>query len=401
MSISEHSTSNTFALKVLIYGTALLSVMGVTVIMPVMPQMMEYFAIDEADMGILVYSFTLPGIIFAPVGGILADRWGRKCILLCCLILFTVGGVMASFAETFSTLIFWRVVQGMGAASLGVLYTIIVGDIYQEEHARLKVMGYAATTLSLGAAIFPALGGLLGEISWQWSLRLALLALPLFILAWNINLPQSAPHGDMSKYIREVRKLILRPKSLMHFAITFCAFSVLYGPLVSFFPLLSDMHYKATSSQIGIIFALSSLGTVAATVFLAPVVKRFSATIIAVTGAFCFLLCMIMLLFWQYELSYWLLIVPILCYGIGQGLLYPITINSLSSLAPDTGRGALMAVNGTILRLSQSFSPFVCGIIFVHAAFGGVFFFGISMAALMLFLAFYAFLPCKKVDISS
>ncbi len=391
----------TLALHMLIYGTALLSVMGVAVVLPVMPDIAQQFAIDEANLGILVYTFTLPGVIFAPVGGILADRWGRKRVLLLCLFFFALGGMMTSFATSLTALLFWRVVQGMGAACLGVLYTTIVGDVYQNEHQRLKIMGFAATTLSLGAAIFPALGGLLGEIGWQWTLRLSLLAVPLFFVVLYTPLPQQAKHANMQKYFSQIRSFIMQRKTLMHFGITFCAFCILYGPLVSYFPLLAHRQHQATPAQIGILFALSSLGTVAATLFLAPMVARFSTTKTACYGAFFFLLSMLMLTFWQDSLSYWYLTLPILSYGIGQGLLYPITINSLSAIAPDTGRGALMAINGTILRLAQSISPFICGLIFLHGAFVGVFFFGIAIATIMLFFAFYAFSPCKNIDIST
>ncbi len=365
--------------------------MGVAVILPVMPDMAHDFHMADAQLGMLVYSFTLPGIIFAPIGGILADRWGRKRVLVLCLLLFALGGFCASFATSLPCLLFWRVIQGMGAASLGVLFSTIVGDIYQDIKYRLKIMGYAATTLSLGAAIFPALGGLLGEFGWQWTLRLSLLALPLCALALCTALPRHVSHPDATKYFQEVKHIVLSPKSVLHFSITFCAFCILYGPLISFFPLLSDVYYAANPAKIGLLFALSSLGTVAATLFLSKILKSYSTQLIAPCGALCFILSMGILIFWTKELPYWLLTLPILLYGIGQGLLYTITMSSLTALAPSSGRGALMAVNGTILRLAQSLSPYICGLIFAYYAFDAVFFFGLCMATLMLVCSFYAF----------
>ncbi len=389
------------AQHVLIYGTALLSVMGVAIIFPVLPIMAQHFRIEESMLGVLVYSFTLPGIFLAPVGGILADRWGRKAVLLPCLFLFALGGFLASFATSLESLLFWRVVQGMGAACLGVLYTTIVGDIYSDEHERLKIMGFAATTLSLGAAIFPAFGGLLGEVGWAWSLRLSLLALPLLFLGFYTPLPTHERRGDMRNYAKATKKIVFQRQSVLHFAITFCAFTILYGPLISYFPLLSTTYYTASPMQIGLVFALSSLGTVLATLVLAPVVKYFSKGSIACLGAIFFAMAMAMLLCWQKSLSFWWLVVPILCYGIGQGLLYPITIASLSALAPTVGRGALMAINGTVLRFSQSLAPFICGSIFLYGAFEGVFFFGLFVAISMLTLTFVTFVSRKNIDISS
>ncbi len=389
------------ARHIIIYGTALMSVMGIAITLPVLPYMADAMHIEHTMLGILIYSFTLPGILFAPICGILADRWGRKRVLAPCLTLFALSGFAASFTHTLEALLFWRILQGIGASSLGVLYSTLVGDIYPRDEDRLKVMGYAATVLSLGAAIFPAIGGLLGELSWQWSLRLSLLALPLAILTFITPLPAHEKKGDMKNYAQNAKKYILAPKALLHFTITFCAFFILYGPLISYFPLLSTQVYQASPMQIGFLFALSSLGTVLATLFLSPITKLLSQKKVACTGALFFILSMLILLFWPKETPYIYLSLPILCYGIGQGLLYPITMTSLSALAPVSSRGALMAVNGTVLRLSQSTAPFLCGFFFFLGDFSLVFFFGLAVGMCMFTLALRTFTCTKNIDISS
>ncbi len=376
-----------------------MSVMGIAVTLPVLPAMAKALQLEPTMVGMLIYSFTLPGIIFAPICGILSDRWGRKAVLTPCLILFALGGLAASFADTIATLLFWRVLQGIGASSLGVLYTTIVGDCYTEDSQRLRIMSYAATVLSLGAAIFPALGGLLGEVSWQWTLRLSLLALPLAILTLFTPIAHHEKKGDMKKYAQDVKKYIVNYRALFHFGITFCAFYVLYGPFISYFPLLATTHYNASPMEIGFLFALSSLGTVAATLFLTPISQRFPLRLVACVGAGFFILSMCLLVIWPLSFPYWALTLPVLCYGIGQGLLYPITMSSLCAVAPLSARGALMAVNGTVLRLSQSIAPFLSGFLFWYGAFSWVFFFGALMALCMFTLAFYTFPQRTNIDI--
>ncbi len=388
------------ARRLLIFGTALISVMGIAITLPVLPYMADALHLDNSKLGVLIYSFTLPGIFFAPICGILADRWGRKSVLIPCLLLFALSGFAASFAQTLDTLLFWRILQGIGASSLGVLYSTLVGDIYPHDEERLKVMGHAATVLSLGAAIFPAIGGLLGELSWQWSLRLSLLAFPLAILAFFTPIPKHEKKGDMKNYAENAKKYIGQSKTLLHFAITCCAFSILYGPLISYFPLLSQEHYHASPSEIGLLFALSSLGTVLATLYLSPITKLFSQRVVAGSGALFFITSMLSLVFWPSHLPYNYLAIPILCYGVGQGLLYPIIMSSLSSLAPLSSRGALMAVNGTVLRLSQSIAPLACGVFFTLGNFSLVFFFGFLLGICMLILTLITFPAIKKIDIS-
>ncbi len=363
--------------------------MGVSSLLPVLPSLAKTLNISEGYLGIFVYSFTLPGIILAPIGGILADRLGRKAVLIPCLVIFGLSGLGASLCQDIKFFVFWRILQGCGAACLGVLYTTIIGDMYSDDTKRLQIMGKAATALSLGAAIFPALGGILGEFGWQWSMRLSLLALPVALIAFFTKLPTFQQKHSIQSYANEAKGYILHKNTLLHFSLTFCAFCILYGPMITYFPLFTNMHYNASPLQIGLLFAISSVGTAFATLFLAPLSKLLKSKITISIGVLFFILCMLCLLLWPSVLSKWLLVVPIFFYGLGQGLIYPTIMSSLSAIAPNSGRGILMAVNGTILRLAQSFAPFLCGYLFLWHGFSAIFTFGLIIGISMLMLTIY------------
>ncbi len=376
--------------NILIYGTALITVMGVSIILPVIPQMAQAFDVSKANIGLFIYAFTLPGIFLAPVGGILADRYGRKTVLLPCLIIFALGGFFAALSTSIEFFIFWRALQGCGAACLGVLYVTVIGDLYADNTKRLTIMGKAATFISIGTAIFPAIGGFLGEISWQWPLFISLFSLPLAVLCFFTPLPQIKQKNDMAQYAKDAKSYILQKNAFMHLGLTICAFCVLYGPILTYFPLFTNANYTATPSQIGMLFAISSAGTVFATLFLGKLSKRFQPRILIYMGATFFMLCMLCLLFWPTNLPLWALTIPILFYGLGQGLCYPTIMSSLSTLAPASGRGILMAANSTSMRFAQSISPFICGYIFLWGTFSAVFSFGLIMGASIIFLALTA-----------
>ncbi len=364
--------------------------MGVSSILPVLPQLASELNISTSHLGLFVYSFTLPGIFLAPIGGILADRLGRKAVLIPCLIIFALGGFGASLCQDVKFFIFWRTLQGCGAACLGVLYSTIIGDLYSDDKERLKVMSKAATVLSLGAAIFPAMGGILGEISWQWSMRLSLLALPIAIIGYFTTLPPIEQRSCIKAYAKEAKEYILQPNAIVHFALTFCAFCILYGPMITYFPLFSSTNYTASPLQIGLLFAISSTGTACATLFITHINKVINERATIYFGGGFFILCMISLLFWSSDFNMWLLTIPIFFYGLGQGLSYPTIMSSLSNLAPSSKRGILMSVNGVLLRLAQSFAPFLCGFLFLWGDFASVFSFGLIMAIIMILLVFNA-----------
>jgi MFS family permease len=80
----------------------------------------------------------------------------------------------------------------------------------------------------------------------------------------------------------------------------------------------------------------------------------------------------------------WLLTIPVSILGVAQGMNMPSLMTLLAGECPMEQRGALMSVNGMVLRLGQTLGPLVMGALFVASGFGGVFLGGAVCAALML-----------------
>ena len=76
----------------LLFGVRLLSAMGVTLILPVMPAMARTFGLSIAEAGMVVVCFTLAEATMTPVAGVLSDRFGRMAVLLPALLVFAGGG---------------------------------------------------------------------------------------------------------------------------------------------------------------------------------------------------------------------------------------------------------------------------------------------------------------------
>ena len=68
-----------------------MAVLGVASITPAFPKIERELNITEQDAGLLITVFTLPGVFLTPVLGVLADRFGRKQILIPSLLLFGVN----------------------------------------------------------------------------------------------------------------------------------------------------------------------------------------------------------------------------------------------------------------------------------------------------------------------
>lgn len=161
----------------LIFGVTLMAVLGVSSITPVFPQIARAFGVSPQEVGLLITVFTLPGVLLTPILGVLADRWGRKPVLVPALLLFGVAGGACGFAPRYDVLLALRFLQGVGAASLGSLNLTLIGDLYGAK-SRTAAMGYNASVLSVGTGSYPTIGGALALFGWSYPFLLPLLALP-------------------------------------------------------------------------------------------------------------------------------------------------------------------------------------------------------------------------------
>ena len=87
----------------------------------VAPFLIHDFGIDYTQVGLLVGGFLLPGIAVSLPSGLLGREFGDKLVVTCGLALMVLGGAVASFAPSFSAVLFGHLAAGVGGAILIVL----------------------------------------------------------------------------------------------------------------------------------------------------------------------------------------------------------------------------------------------------------------------------------------
>ncbi len=241
-----------------VFGVTLMAVLGVSSIVPALPDIMTGLSIGPVQIGLVISVFTLPGVIFSPLMGVLADRMGRKVVLVPALFVFGGFGFACFFARSMEQLLVLRFLQGIGASPLGVLYGTIIGDLYQGRD-RGRAMGYNASVLALGTALYPAIGGVLALLGWNYPFILPLLAIPLGIaIITSMDVPAPESHGSLGEYLSGALKLMRTKEALCLFATTLITFIILYGPIITYLPILLDSRYHASPAAIGGVFLVAS-----------------------------------------------------------------------------------------------------------------------------------------------
>lgn len=382
----------------LVMCVALIGVMGVSITLPILPRLGEVFHQNAAGVALLITCFTLPSALMTPVAGVLADRFGRRAILLPGLLLFACGGAGCALSDTFAGLLCWRGVQGLGAAPLGILYGTLVGDLYPEDD-RPRIMGIIGATISIGTTIYPALGGFLGEQDWRWPFWISLAALPVGLLALRVPLEQPHAAMDWARYARDSRTIILRPAALGLFGLTFLCFCILYGPTITYFPLLADRLFQSPPSRIGAVFTLASFGTAVIAMNLARLGRIFSHRSLMFSATGCYLLAQTFMLVLPGMVGdLWWLTLPVFLGGVAQGLTFPLLNARMTGLAPTANRAIVMAMNGTVLRLSQSLSPLAFGLGWAALGWRGPYIMGLGVTLVIGLLVARVFTISSRQD---
>lgn len=335
--------------------------MGVASIAPALPKMARALEVSNDQIGLLITVFTLPGILLTPVLGVLADRGGRKRILVPSLLLFGAAGTACAFTTDFAVLLLLRFAQGIGGATLGALNVTLIGDLY-EGRRRATAMGYNGSVLSLGTASYPAIGGGLALLGWHFPFFIFILAIPVGLLVMRLLDNPEPENGErMGSYLREVGRSLRSLRVAGLFSANFLTFVMLYGGYLTFFPILLDQRFELSSLAIGALLSGSSLVTAATSSQLGRLTRRFSEQgLILIAG----LLYLGVFLSIPTAESIALLIPAVLVFGLAQGINIPSVLNLLTHQAPTRYRAAFLSVNWMVLRSGQALGPFLLGLIY-------------------------------------
>ncbi|WP_254525563.1 MFS transporter [Natrinema caseinilyticum] len=234
-----------------VVGTALLS--------PVLNSLIEPFGTSAANVGLIISVFTAPGIFIIPVIGGLADRFGRKPILVASLLLFGVTGPAVAFTTDFRVVLVLRLLQGIGFA--GVVPTIItsIGDLY-EGSREATAQGLRFSVSGLSQAVFPLAAGLLVTLAWQYPFLLYAVALPCAVLVYfYFDEPTAtvADGGEAPSYSRELFGLVRQPR-VLSFVVARTLPVVVWVGFLTYNSIIVVDLMDGTPAQAGLLSAIGS-----------------------------------------------------------------------------------------------------------------------------------------------
>lgn len=337
-----------------ILASSLVGVMGVSMVSPVLPDLRAAFGVSDAQVGLVITAYTLPGIVLTPFIGLVADRLGRRRVIVPLLFVFGAAGAGVAFVESFRAVLGLRFLQGIGASALVTLAVTMIGDFY-EGTRRDAVMGLNGSTLGTGAAIYPLIGGTLGAIRWNvpflfFGVGILVGVVTLFVL----EEPDQERSSDLRSYLRGLRDVLRTPEALAIFAAIFAVFTVFYGLVLTALPLLLADRFDLGSGAIGPVLAMVSVASATVSSQYGRVSEWRSAPELVALGFVAYGASLI---------GVWLAPSPVfvgvalLAFGVGFGIVMPSIDTTVVTLVSDRLRAGVMGLRTSVLRLGQTVGP--------------------------------------------
>lgn len=360
-------------------------VLGNSMIIPVLPTISELYHVSDFQVSLLITLFSIPAAITIPLAGILADRVGRKKIILWGLVIYGVGGILSAICAIwlkgdFSLLLASRIIQGIGAAGTAPIAMVLVSDLFQEEF-RGKALGIIEAANAVGKVLSPILGSLLAIITWYaMFFAFPLLTIPLTLAMFKkIQVPQNQKPLSLQAYKKGVISIFKRHGRWLHvvFFTGFFVMFALFGVLFSFSDYLETKMQMAGVIK-GLILAIPLLGLSSSAYWTGSHIKQRTRQMkrLILTGLIAMTL-ITALLFWIQQ--FYPLLFLLLLLGISSGFILPCLNTLVTSSIGIEERGSITSIYSSIRFFGVALGPPIFGLLTARP---GILYFGLASCLL-------------------
>lgn len=340
-----------------IVASAVVTPMAVPLISPALPAMQAALGITDAQAGLLITVYALPGIVLAPVAGMLADRVGRREVLATCLVGYGIFGSLIALTSEFTLILVLRFLQGCTAGSIIVsLAMTLVGDHF-EGPARNAVMGATTAGLSLGVAVYPAVGGYLSAFG--WNVPFAMYAISA-VVGGFVHLTMVEPDIDRESrtlsYPRGMYRAVPTREAFALYGIILTREVLLFGGIFTALPFFLNDAFGLDSMEIGVLTSAALLVTAVVASQNGRLAGRFSNRELVAAG------------FGGYALGLvgvgsaptpHLVLAAFVVFAVGHGIVSPSLYTALSDLVSGRFRGGVMSLRTSMTAAGQAIGPVV------------------------------------------
>lgn len=352
-----------------------LDAVGMGLIMPVLPSLLEEFAAQNTiamHYGFILALYALMQVIFAPILGQLSDKYGRKPILVISLIGAVCDYTLLSFSSALWMLYLGRMIAGISAATGAVAASMIADNT--EAAQRTQWFGRLGAAFGAGLIAGPAIGGFIGQYSAHSPFIAAAILNGVALILVIMLFPHQkiAPIQDSSTDIAEIplensSKSTLIPiiKPVIFLLILFFTVQMIGQVPATLWVLFTEARFEWNTFNVGLSLAGLGLMHIFFQAFVAGyIASRYRNEVVFILG---FILDATAFALLAFITNVWLLF-PTLILLAGGGIALPALQGAISIKTVTQHQGKLQGIMVSLTNLTGVIGPPIFALLYGKTA---------------------------------
>jgi MFS family permease len=357
----------------------LVIMMGSSVISPVLPLLAQEFGVSYAGAGVLVAAFAVGRIPFDFIGGTLVDRLSPRLIAGGGATIVTLSAVLSAFAESFSTLLWYRLMSGVGSA----LFTITAMAFLVRSVAPQRmgqVMSFYQSMLLIGVSVGPSVGGFAASLFhslhapfWAMAILSLVVTVLCFRLIGEFPVSPTLAHARGSHHVLTNAGLstLLRDQTFLFVCVlTFLIFAIRSGLMLNLMPLFAQTTIGLGETGIGIVQSLCSLANFFVLWHAGQLLDRVGRRRVTLPSLWA---TVVVILLFPWATTLLPLVGASVAFGIVIGYLGPAPAAIIADIAPKNSVGTVMGIYRMAGDIGLLLGPIAVGWAAGHVGFGAAF----------------------------
>ncbi|MBM7833178.1 MFS transporter [Clostridium sardiniense] len=382
-SYNEQNIEKTVDKHALIFGliSVFLCGIGFSIITPVVPFLVQPYTSNPGEQAIVVTLLTSVYAVcvffVAPGLGALSDKYGRRPLLLVCLLGSAIGYLVFGIGGSLWVLFVGRIIEGITGGSISTIFAYFADIIPRKQ--RTKYFGWVSAVVGVGTIIGPTIGGLLAKFGYSVPMYFGAIITLLNVVYGVFYMPESLEKKNRLKEITFVRLNpftqladILSMKSLKRLLVSAFLLWIPNGSLQAVFSQFTIDTFNWAPALIGLMFSIMGFQDIISQGFIMPkLVIKLSDKQIAILGMSSEIIGYSLIAASALFSFYPLFIAGMFIFGFGDSIFGPSFNGMLSKSVDSSEQGRIQGGSQSIQALARMIGPIIGGQIYVslgHAA---------------------------------